>query len=120
MSATARLEVGPLPRLFKALADETRLRIVALLAHGELCVSHIEAALGLTQSNTSRQLGLLKAASVVEARRRGSWVTYRLAAQADGTARRVMRELARRFAAEAQLRRDLERLVAVKGPGSCR
>ncbi len=48
------LGVRPLTRLFRALADETRLRIVALLAHGELCVCHLETALELSQPNVSR------------------------------------------------------------------
>ena len=53
-------------RLFKALGDETRLRIVALLSHGELCVCHIEAALTLTQPTASRHLGVLRATGVVD------------------------------------------------------
>ena len=46
--ASRSVEVRPMSRLFKALGDDTRLRIVALLSHGELCVCHIEAALALT------------------------------------------------------------------------
>jgi ArsR family transcriptional regulator, arsenate/arsenite/antimonite-responsive transcriptional repressor len=106
--------------MFKALGDETRLRIIALLAHGDLCVCHVESALGLTQSNASRQLGVLKHAGVVEHRREGSWVYYGLAEQADETTRRLMRELIRTFAAEDVLRRDLDRLTKVKGPASCK
>jgi ArsR family transcriptional regulator len=119
MDSVTGVEVRALSRLFKALADETRLRIVALLAHGELCVCHVEAALGLTQSNASRQLGVLRGAEVVEHRREGSWVYYRLTAQADETTRRVMRELIRKFSSEDRVRRDLERLARVKGPASC-
>jgi len=80
-SAALTTNVRPVSRLFKALADERRIRIVALLAHGELCVCHVEAALGLTQPNASRQLGILRSAGVVEDRRKGSWVYYRLARQ---------------------------------------
>src|SRR5262249_48400310 len=113
------LDVRPLSRLFKALGDETRTRIVALLAHGELCVCHLEEALGLQQSTTSRQLAVLRAAGVVETRREKSWVYYRLAPQSDELARRLLRELTRGFAAKETRRRDVERLVRVKGPGSC-
>src|SRR5215470_8540809 len=113
------LEVRSLSRLFKALGDETRLRIVALLAHGELCVCHLEAALGTPQSTTSRQLAVLRAAGVVETRRAGSWVHYRLAPQTDALCKRLVRDLARGFAARAELRRDLERLVRTRGPESC-
>lgn len=113
------LEVRPLSRLFKALGDETRVRIVALLSHGELCVCHLEEALGLQQSTTSRQLAVLRAAGVVEPRRERSWVYYRLAPQNDELSKRVLREVTRGFAAKETLRRDVERLVKVKGPGSC-
>src|SRR5258706_5217605 len=94
-----RLDMRPISRLFKALGDETRVRIVALLAHGELCVCHIEGALALSQPNASRQLGILRAAGVVEARRLGSWVHYRLARQEDPDRRRQLRALVRAFGA---------------------
>ncbi|HLM43787.1 MAG TPA: metalloregulator ArsR/SmtB family transcription factor, partial [Myxococcaceae bacterium] len=73
-AAVSTLDVRQASRFFKALGDETRLRIVALLSHGELCVCHFASALGLNQSTTSRQLSVLRAAGVVEARREGSWV----------------------------------------------
>lgn len=110
----------PLARLFKALGDETRVRIVALLSHGELCVCHLEEALGIAQPSASRQLAVLRAAGVVEARREGSWVYYRLAPQADELCRRQLGELAKGFARHEALERDVERLVRLKGPGACR
>jgi ArsR family transcriptional regulator len=118
--ATPKLDVRPISRFFKALGDETRLRIVALLAHGELCVCHLEAALGLTQSNASRQLGVLRAAGVVDTRREGSWVYYRLADQPNEDCRRQLRSLVSAFGKRDVLRRDVERLLAVKGPTSCK
>lgn len=118
--AAPAMNVRPMTRLFKALGDETRLRIVALLAHGELCVCHIEAALALSQPNASRQLGVLRAAGVVEPRRDGTWVYYRLAAQDDADCRRLLRSLSSGFAKRDLLRRDVERLLQVKGPNSCR
>lgn len=110
---------APAARLCKALGDATRLRIVALLAHGELCVCHLEKALGLRQSTTSRQLAVLRAAGVVEARRAGSWVHYGLAPQTDALCKRLLGELARGFAADEALRRDVARLVRAAGPESC-
>ena len=107
---------APLARLCKALGDATRLRIVALLAHGELCVCHLEKALGLRQSTTSRQLSVLRAAGVVEARRDASWVRYRLAPQPDALCKRFLGELARSFAADEALRREVTRLVRAAGP----
>ncbi len=114
-----KLEVSPVARLFKALSDQTRLRIVALLSHGELCVCHVQAALKLPQPNVSRQLGILRSAGLVEDRREGSWVYYRLKPQADSDCERQIRGLVQGFAKDAALGREVERLLKSKGPGKC-
>jgi ArsR family transcriptional regulator, arsenate/arsenite/antimonite-responsive transcriptional repressor len=66
-------------QLFKALSDETRLRILALLTAGELCVCDLMAVLELPQSTVSRHLAYLRNAALVEDRRQGVWMYYRLA-----------------------------------------
>lgn len=119
-SAAAQLDVGPISHFFRALGDETRVRIVALLTHGELCVCHVQAALNLTQPNTSRQLGLLRAAGIVDQRREGNWIYYRLARQQDQDCERHLRRLVATFAKREVLRRDVEKLLRVRGPGACR
>jgi len=63
--------------IFKALADETRLRILALLLEGELCVCELIAALELPQSTTSRHLAYLRKSGWVRDRRHGVWMYYR-------------------------------------------
>lgn len=64
-------------QLYKSLADETRLRILALLlGEGELCVCDIIAALKLPQSTTSRHLSHLRKAGWVTDRRCGLWIYY--------------------------------------------
>jgi ArsR family transcriptional regulator len=120
MRSVATLEVGPVSRLFRALGDPIRVRIVALLSHGELCVCHVEAALALSQPNASRHLGVLKNAGVVESRKDGSWVYHRLAKQADEACARQLKALVAEFSKASELRRDLERLMKSKGPGVCR
>ena len=115
-----QMDVRPVSKVLKAVADESRLRIIALLAHGELCVCHVESALGLSQPNASRQLGLLRAAGVVDTRRDGNWIYYRLAPQTDETCKQVLRTLVKSFEDQGQLRKDIERLVKIRGPGSCR
>ena len=117
--AAAKLDLRPVSRLFKALADETRLRIVALLAHGELCVCHVQDALDLAQPSASRQLGILKAAGVVDSRRQGTWTYFKLAPQLDDQRRRQLRALVRSFAGQAVLKQDVERLLRARGPGRC-
>jgi ArsR family transcriptional regulator len=116
----ARLNVQPVSRLFKALGDDTRLRIVALLSHGELCVCHVQEALHLTQPNASRQLGILKNAGVVESRREGSWTYHKLAAQEDEHRRAVLRTLVDSLADRKVLRADVERLLKTRGPKACK
>ena len=116
----ARLELRPVARLFKALSDEDRVRIVALLTHGELCVCHVEEALAQSQPSVSRHLAMLRAAGIVESTRRGNWVYYRLAPQRDPECRRQLRALVGAFGRRDALRRDVERLLAARGPGSCK
>ncbi len=65
-------------RMFKALSDETRLRILCLLLEGELCVCDIMAVLQLPQSTVSRHLAYLKNAGWVDDRRCGVWMYYSL------------------------------------------
>ena len=118
--SSAALDVRAFSRLFKALGDETRLRIVALLSHGELCVCHLEDALRLSQPKVSRHLGILRMTGLVEHRREGSWVYYKLAPQEDRDCEQQLRTLVKTFAKRAVLRNDLERLVKVRGPQSCK
>jgi ArsR family transcriptional regulator len=65
--------------LFRALSDETRLRIMVLLSEKELCVCQIEAALDLPQAKVSRHLAVLRYAGLVKDRREGLWIYYSLA-----------------------------------------
>lgn len=64
--------------LFKALSDETRLKIILLLHNRELCVCQIEAALGISQTKASRHLSILRRAGLLRARREGLWMYYTL------------------------------------------
>ena len=65
--------------LFKCLADETRARISLLIAReGELCVCELTVALDESQPKISRHLALLRSSGLLEDRRRGQWVYYRL------------------------------------------
>ena len=65
-------------KVFKALADETRLRILRLLAIREMCVCEVMAALDLTQPTASHHLGILENAGLVKDRKDGKWVFYSL------------------------------------------
>jgi ArsR family transcriptional regulator len=64
--------------VFSALSDETRRRILGLLASGEICVCHIHEALDVPQPTASRHLAHLRKAGLVSTRKQGLWVHYRL------------------------------------------
>ena len=81
--------VDELETLFKALADKTRLRILALLGNNEVCVCHLHDSLGLPQPTVSRHLAYLRRSGVVEARRDGVWMHY----QVSRSLRPVMRSV---------------------------
>ena len=67
-----------LTNIFKALSDETRLRILKLLEGGELCVCDIMAALDKIQPKVSFHLGVLKKANLLKGRKQGKWMHYRI------------------------------------------
>lgn len=64
--------------ILKALADETRLRILSQVLKGEMCVCEIEECLVLTQSNASRHLTILKKAGILESRKSAQWAYYKI------------------------------------------
>ena len=65
-------------KVFKALADRNRARILKMLEEHELCVCQIREVLGLKQSTVSKHLSILKKAGLVEDRRQGTWAFYGL------------------------------------------
>lgn len=67
--------------VLKALADENRLRALGALRGGELCVCQLIALLELAPSTVSKHLTILRAARLVESRKEGRWMYYRLAGE---------------------------------------
>jgi ArsR family transcriptional regulator len=76
-------QLSEMEDLFKALADRTRLRILGLLLAGEVCVCDIHESLKIPQSKASRHLAYLRKSGLVETRRDGLWVHYRVGRFAD-------------------------------------
>ncbi len=62
--------------IFKALSEESRLRILALLMKGEMCVCEIEVCLNMTQSNASRHLTVLKNCGMLYCYKKAQWAYY--------------------------------------------
>jgi ArsR family transcriptional regulator len=73
-----RAAVDELENVFKALADKTRLRILALLGNNEVCVCHIHDSLGIPQPTVSRHLAYLRKSGIVAVRRDGVWMHYQV------------------------------------------
>lgn len=104
--------------LFKALADETRLRIISLLlAEGELCVCDIIAALKLPQSTVSRHLAYLRKTGWVNDRRYGLWMYYSIANRDSAFQKELVDLLKRNLAAFPAMITDRECLKSF-GKGS--
>ena len=76
--APAIKDLEALTSVYAALADPTRLRILSLLSEDEICVCHLHASLDVPQPTASRHLAYLRKAGLVEARRDGIWMHYRL------------------------------------------
>jgi ArsR family transcriptional regulator len=70
--------MNELVTIFKALSDETRLRIIKLLEQGELCVCDIVAALDMVQPKVSFHLSALKESGFIKDRKQGKWIHYSL------------------------------------------
>lgn len=71
-----------LVKVFRALSDETRIRILKVLLERECCVCEIMQALDISQSRASRNLGILEGAGFVKSRREGLWMVYAIDEQA--------------------------------------
>ena len=110
-------------QMFKSLGDETRLRIMALLVSGrELCVCDIMAALDLPQSTVSRHLAFLRNTGLVDDRRQGIWMYYRINKERIAHAADLCDLLASMLSGQKQAGADrlrLEEHLAVKETASC-
>lgn len=106
-------------RMFRAFADETRLRILSLLTRGELCVCDIVDALVIPQPKVSRHLAYLRGAGLVNVRREGLWKHYSLVKAEGGFHRGLVGCLRGCFTEADSLRRDFRRLEAIREKKAC-
>lgn len=94
---------------YAALSDETRLRLLCLMKGREVCVCHLQAVLGTNQPKISRHLAYLRKAGLVETRRDGKWVHYRLKGM-DGKLENILSRTLAHLAGEARIKKDRQRL----------
>lgn len=107
--------------LFKALVDETRLRCLMLMVGEEaLCVCELGYALGEAQPKISRHLAMLRKSEVVQDRRKGQWIYYRLHPNLPVWARSVILGAAEGAMYMDPFRDDAERLATMPDrPARC-
>ncbi|HEV2388193.1 MAG TPA: metalloregulator ArsR/SmtB family transcription factor [Candidatus Acidoferrales bacterium] len=111
--------MGELERLFKGLADPTRLRILNLLIHGELCVCDIQHVLESSQPNVSRHLAYLKNSGLALDRREGARIYYRLAQPGESLRKSLFAFLREAFGRSEVLVQDSRKLKKAIEQGSC-
>lgn len=115
--------------LFKALGDRTRLRILALLAAGEVCVCNLHESLDLPQPTVSRHLAYLRRSGLVDTRRDGVWMHYRLTPPAERLAGAIVDAALHAVGHVRTVDNDRKKLAQVAGldvkraaccvPGAC-
>lgn len=108
-----------LEQLFKGLSDRTRLRILNLLIHGELCVCDIQYVLDSPQPHVSRHLTYLKNSGLVLDRREGARIFYRLAQPEAGVRRLLFGFLRDAFRSSDTLGDDVAKLKKAIAHGAC-
>jgi len=102
--------------LLKACADQTRLRLLGLLAsEGEVCVCHLVDVLGTNQPKVSRHLAYLKRSGLVSDRKDSLWVYYRLSESLAEHATRLIECVNACCAESPETRRDVARLRQIRG-----
>jgi ArsR family transcriptional regulator len=106
-------------QLFKAFADETRVRILHLLAQGEQCVCELQGTLQLPQPTISRHLAYLRRMGLVTERRQGKWMIYALAPANDAVHESLLKCLRGCFQEVEVLKKDLARRGKLKSPRCC-
>lgn len=102
-----------LVKLFAALADPTRLRLLNLMNGREVCVCYFVEILEQGQPKISRHLAYLRRAGIVEARREGKWMHYRIERPDDARAASILDAALKSFETDRNMKADLVRLGLV-------
>lgn len=97
-------------KVFAALADETRLRILNLLSEGELCVCDLIRVLKEPQSKISRHLAYLRRSGLVQGRKEGLWMHYSLSKPATELCSILLKAVRGSRSEVAELGRDTQAL----------
>lgn len=100
-------------QFFQALADNTRLRVLNLMADREVCVCYLVEILGAPQPKISRHLAYLRNAGIVSARREGKWMHYRISMPPEIGATHILRQTLDWLKEDKAMQADKQRLAKV-------
>jgi ArsR family transcriptional regulator, arsenate/arsenite/antimonite-responsive transcriptional repressor len=98
-------------RLFQALGDKTRLRLLNLMGDQEICVCYFVEILGQPQPKISRHLAYLRSAGIVDARREGKWMHYKIVVPTHPGAAQVLQQTLAALGQEKVMQADRARLT---------
>ena len=106
-------------KIFKALADRNRLRILKMLEARTVCVCEITAVLGIAQSSVSRHLGILREAGLVDDKKQGQWMIYSLARGGDDATRSIIAGIGRWLSDDPQVKGDNRKIRQIDREQLC-
>jgi ArsR family transcriptional regulator len=102
-----------LEKFFIALSDRNRLRLINLMGEDEVCVCFFVEILKMAQPKVSRHLAYLRRAGIVEARREGKWMHYRIVTPSDAHAQRILETVRDWLGRDREMQQDRARLVKI-------
>jgi ArsR family transcriptional regulator, arsenate/arsenite/antimonite-responsive transcriptional repressor len=102
-----------LEKFFIALSDRNRLRLINLMGEDEVCVCFFVEILKMAQPKVSRHLAYLRRAGIVEARREGKWMHYRIVTPSDECAQRILEAVRDWLGRDREMQQDRARLVKI-------
>jgi ArsR family transcriptional regulator len=110
---------SPVNRMFRAFSDPTRLRILHLLAGGELCVGDLVTVLNVPQPTASRHLAYLRKAGLISAKKKSYWTFYALAPARSAFHRKLLECVDTCFRDVPELAKDSVRMKKLREHGGC-
>ena len=111
--AASNSNLDRMETLFAALADRTRLRLLNLMRYDEVCVCFFTEVLGESQPKISRHLAYLRKSGLVESRRDGKWMHYRIVLPENEMARTVIDDTLKWLGSRDDMQSEHEELISV-------
>jgi len=113
MAKHRSIKMRKMLNITKAVSDETRVRALMMLEGGELCVCQIIEVLGLAPSTISKHMAILKQAELVESRKQGRWIYYKLAGEINKEIGTVITWLAVNLKGDKIVKNDRKKLKEI-------